>query len=527
MSTKISDNAFNLKDILLTVKSLNAKGNGNNTNTNTSTNTIKNTTTNKITNPTITDIHICPNAKIMARKNGVLIPISEQIISVKQSQLLLDELLDDDISRKTLLHSNKNITYSLTKPNLGRYRVNIYSQRGTYAITIRPLQSDSLSIEDLGLPNNANNAREFTDFNTNTNTNTNTNNTNGNNRNNKNNKKGLFIISGTSGTGRSTTLAAIIRKINSNSSNNNNESFHITTIEDPIEYLYKHDRSIITQQEVGSDIPSKKAGLTMALKQDADIIVLSGIGQIGNGEGHERELAELVLLILDIAEHKIVMTIMNENSVSKVIKKLVSAYIEGRGIYGLGLGAGLGFGIGNEGNELGDGVGTVNGVNTYKSEITEIKKAARQAVASALGGIIIQEKIQEKIYEKEIQTPSPQGKPSQEQEVQEPQSPQSPQNLQETKSQETESQETTKIIFPEYFIVNGNEHNKEWIIRGEYETKPPKTKTCENTCGNCRWYGLEDCYGEQVRVCKHPDEDYFYILEHDYPACDGWEDVYI
>ena len=150
-----------------------------------------------------TDIHINVNDTPRIRTDGQLIRITEKAINLKQCQAILDEIFEHNTLKKSELHKEKRISYSFSRSNLGRFRATISSQRGSFGIVIRTLAHEPIKYEELGLPDNSNAFVE--------------------------NTKGLYIITGTSASGRSTTLASIIDKIN------RERTLHITTIENPIE----------------------------------------------------------------------------------------------------------------------------------------------------------------------------------------------------------------------------------------------------------------------------------------------------
>ncbi|MFI5143145.1 MAG: type IV pilus twitching motility protein PilT [Thermoanaerobaculales bacterium] len=146
-----------------------------------------------------------------------------------------------------------NFAYSV--PKVSRFRVAVFAQRGTYAISLRNIPERVPSLEELGLPSSASEAcRE---------------------------RNGIVLVNGPAGSGRSTTLAAMLNEVNAS------RPCHVVTVEDPIEFLHKHDMATVNQREVGTDTPSLAAGMRDALRQAAQVLVV--------GEPHDAEEARLLL----------------------------------------------------------------------------------------------------------------------------------------------------------------------------------------------------------------------------------------
>lgn len=131
---------------------------------------------------------------------------------------------------------------SFSIPNMGRYRVNAFKQRGSVAIALRLVGTQVPSAEELGIPESVIELYRK--------------------------KRGLVLVTGPTGSGKSTTLAAIIDKIN------NNREAHVITLEDPIEYLHQHKKSMVNQREIGLDSQSYANALRAALREDPDVILV-------------------------------------------------------------------------------------------------------------------------------------------------------------------------------------------------------------------------------------------------------------
>ena len=189
----------------------------------------------------VSDLHITVGLPPMVRRDGTLIALENyERITVPQAAQLLEQLLNDHQLEE--YKKNGAIDFSRSLPGQGRFRVNAYRQRGTVAIAIRLIPMGIPKISDLGLPPVvAELARR---------------------------NSGLILVTGPTGSGKSTTQAAMIRQINEE------ESLHILTLEDPIEFLHRHGTCMINQREIGPDVPSFAAGLRSALREDPDVILV-------------------------------------------------------------------------------------------------------------------------------------------------------------------------------------------------------------------------------------------------------------
>ncbi|MGM0365600.1 MAG: type IV pilus twitching motility protein PilT [Actinomycetota bacterium] len=187
------------------------------------------------------DVHITAFLPPVYRIDGKLIRVDNypKLNPDTISSMLLS-LLDDN--QKDALKIEKEFDFSYSLPGIGRFRVNYFFQRGSLSGAFRVIKSEILSVEQLQLPKQI---EEFATY-----------------------PRGLVLVTGPTGSGKSTTLAAIIDLINKTRTEN------IITIEDPIEYLHRHNRSIISQREVGMDTNSFSRALKYVLREDPDIILV-------------------------------------------------------------------------------------------------------------------------------------------------------------------------------------------------------------------------------------------------------------
>ncbi|MBN2797031.1 MAG: type IV pilus twitching motility protein PilT [Clostridia bacterium] len=222
------------------------------------------------------DVHITVGVPPVFRINGKLVHVGNiEPLTPTDADALAFELLTE--KQKNALHDKGEIDFSYAISGVGRFRVNVYSQRGSYAVAIRPIPLEIPSANDLGLPPVFN---ELADK-----------------------KRGLVLVTGPTGSGKSTTLATMIDHINKT------RKCHVLTLEDPIEYLHKHKSSIINQREIGYDTESYNTALRAALRQDPDVILI----------GEMRDL-ETISIAVTAAEtgHLVLATLHTIGAVSTV-----------------------------------------------------------------------------------------------------------------------------------------------------------------------------------------------------------------
>jgi twitching motility protein PilT len=184
----------------------------------------------------------------MLRANGVLFPVDGMPdLSAEDTETLFLKLSGSK-ERLEVLWKEKGVDFAYEEPGLARYRVNAVIQRSTVNLTLRRIHATIPKFEELGLPSVCKDLATR--------------------------KKGLILVTGPVNSGKSTTLAAMIEYINQTSSR------RIITIEDPVEYVYSSGRSLITQRELGSDVPSFAEGLRSALRQDPDVILVGELRDI-------------------------------------------------------------------------------------------------------------------------------------------------------------------------------------------------------------------------------------------------------
>lgn len=228
------------------------------------------------------DLHITVGVPPKCRINGELVELPYE----KMLPSYLDELIEPIISEhfKEILMTQGEVDFSYSISMLGRYRVNIFRQRGSYAIVIRLVGMSVLSPEDLGIPPSV---IELTKK-----------------------KKGLVLVTGPGASGRTTTLASLINVINTN------YSAHIITLEDPVEYLHNHKKAIVNQREIGLDTNSYAAGLRAAIREDPDVILV----------GEMCDIETIPLAIAAVEAGHLVFSTMHTIGAEATIERIIEVF---------------------------------------------------------------------------------------------------------------------------------------------------------------------------------------------------------
>jgi twitching motility protein PilT len=230
------------------------------------------------------DLHLSAGSSPLVRLHGALVPIpGTPELTAEDTQDVLDSFLSDPEKREEFAQDNE-VDFSFELDGVARFRVNAYRQRGSVSMVLRAIPFTIRTIEELDLPPVVETlARE---------------------------ERGLILVTGATGSGKSTTLASIIDYINSNSAK------HIVTIEDPIEFLYSNKKSIISQREVGVDTASFGRALRRVLRQDPDVILI--------GEIRDQETMETALAAAETG-HLVLSTLHTLNA-SETISRIVSLF---------------------------------------------------------------------------------------------------------------------------------------------------------------------------------------------------------
>ncbi len=190
------------------------------------------------------DLHIKAGDVFRARINGKLVPLTKQRLTPDQTRAITIRLLGSDEARTRLDHLH-DFDCSWGMPGVGRFRVNILRQRSSFMVVMRVIPFSVPTFESLHLPASLGSLADG--------------------------ERGLVLVTGVSGSGKSSTIAAMVQHVNQNSQR------HIVTIENPIEFLHRDLRSSVTQREVGVDTESTGVALRAALRQDPDVVVIGDL----------------------------------------------------------------------------------------------------------------------------------------------------------------------------------------------------------------------------------------------------------
>lgn len=199
------------------------------------------------------DLFFSTGSKVMVKIEGKSVPIGERTLAPGETKQAAYDIMSE--RQSTEFERELELNMSLSVSGLGRFRVNVFQQRGEVAMVIRYVKEKVPSIEELGMPEVL---KDFSMI-----------------------KRGLIVVVGATGSGKSTTLASMIDYRNKSASG------HILTIEDPIEFLHRHQRSVVNQREVGFDTHSYSNALKNALREAPDVIL---IGEIRDRETMEHAI---------------------------------------------------------------------------------------------------------------------------------------------------------------------------------------------------------------------------------------------
>ncbi|MBI5090710.1 MAG: type IV pilus twitching motility protein PilT [Actinobacteria bacterium] len=229
------------------------------------------------------DLHLTAGRPATARRDGVLVPFEGvQTLTGPDTERMVMSLLDH--RQKDELDEAHQVDFSFGIGDIGRFRANAFKQRSTYALALRVVPNRIRSLGELGCP------PASIDL--------------------LNKPYGLVLVVGPTGSGKSTTLAAMIDRINET------KPCHILTIEDPIEYLHSHKTAMINQREVGTDVNTFPDGLRSALREDPDVILL----------GEMRDL-ESISITLTLAETgHLVFATLHTNDASQALDRIVDVF---------------------------------------------------------------------------------------------------------------------------------------------------------------------------------------------------------
>ena len=228
------------------------------------------------------DLHITAGVPPEMRIDGSITASEYEVLTPDKCTSIAYSVLSDEQRKR--FETTKELDFSFGVKGLSRFRANVFLQRGVVTMAIRQIPYEIMPMDKLGLPNVV---REFT-----------------------NRQKGLILVTGPTGSGKSTTLAAMLDKINAT------RQSHIMTIEDPIEYIHHHKKCIVNQREVGADTASFPTALKYVLRQDPDVILI--------GEMRDLETIEAALTIAETGH--LVFATLHTNSTYEAVNRIVDVF---------------------------------------------------------------------------------------------------------------------------------------------------------------------------------------------------------
>ncbi len=228
------------------------------------------------------DLFFTTHAPVMIKIDGKIMPVNQMELSAKMvRQAALDLMAEDQLEEFT---RELEIDFAVSEPDIGRFRVNVFHQRGNIAMVLRFITPEIPNLEDLGMPDTM---KELVML-----------------------RRGMILMVGANGSGKSTTLAAMIGH------RNNHSASHIVTIEDPIEFLHPNKKSIINQREVGLDTRSYSRALRSVMREAADVILI--------GEIRDRETMQATIDLAGTG-HLAIATLHANNS-PETLDRIINMY---------------------------------------------------------------------------------------------------------------------------------------------------------------------------------------------------------
>ncbi len=229
------------------------------------------------------DLHLVPGAPPTVRVHGALVPLSDvDRVMPDVNRTLLYRILSTEQQKR--LEVDRQLDFSYGVPGLARFRVNIHFQRDSLAAAFRHIPEELRTLEELGLPTSLRDLAMK--------------------------PRGLVLVTGPTGSGKSTTLASMVDEVN------RTKPHHILTIEDPIEFVHRHKRCVVTQREVGVDAPSFADALRAALRQDPDVILL----------GEMRDLETIATALTAAETGHLVLATLHTQSAPSTIDRVIDVF---------------------------------------------------------------------------------------------------------------------------------------------------------------------------------------------------------
>src|ERR671935_458399 len=229
------------------------------------------------------DVHLTPGFAPAVRVRGRIVPMDDYPpLSPQETREIVYSILND--SQRKAFENEQQLDFAYAIPHVGRYRVNCFFQRGSISAAFRHIPTEIQSLDSLGLPSVL---EEFT-----------------------RKPRGFILVTGPTGSGKSTTLASMVDIIN------REREEHILTIEDPIEFLHTHKRCIVNQREIGADAEDFSLALTSALREDPDVILV----------GEMRDLETMSTALTAAETGHLVFATLHTQSTSQTVDRIIDIF---------------------------------------------------------------------------------------------------------------------------------------------------------------------------------------------------------
>ncbi len=235
----------------------------------------------------VSDLIFSPGSHPHVEVSGQLVPVKMaglSVLSANDTLRIAQELIGDNKQALAMLQQQGSCDISYSLPGTARFRVNVFVQRGSHAIVMRVIPKTIPSFDELKLPDELGRVADL--------------------------KNGIVLVTGPTGSGKSSTLAAILDRINET------KAYHILTIEDPVEFMHRHKRSIIHQRELHSDTPSFALALRAALRQAPKVILV--------GEMRDKETIEIAMEAAETGH--LVLSTLHTTDASKTVERIIGVF---------------------------------------------------------------------------------------------------------------------------------------------------------------------------------------------------------
>ena len=228
------------------------------------------------------DIHLSVGRPVTLRVHGRLVNVTDEILQPSHTEARMKAITSD--RNRQQVEEVGGVDFGFAYGNQARFRVSVFKQKGVYGVVLRMIPNSLLTLDQIGLPKNVTELLRR--------------------------PRGLILVTGPTGSGKTTTLASMVDYIN------NEMEHHIITIEDPIEYFHNHKRSIISQREVGVDVTSFAEAIVKALRQDPDVILV----------GEMRDLATMEAAIRAAETGHLVFATLHTTGAARTVDRMIDAF---------------------------------------------------------------------------------------------------------------------------------------------------------------------------------------------------------